>query len=456
MLRKSFFAFLLLVTFVILPTLSFAQESVLESEPIADSAEALDQPSSKIFDEQETPEKAPWSWRDKLKDADPFLRDSSLKLNFRNFYFDRKSPDNADGSTNQKLSWAQGGSVYYKTGKLAEVFDLTTEVFTSQPLYAPDDKAGALVLDPDQDGYTVVGVINPRLEYQGYVGSFYRQRHDLPYINSQENRMTPNTFESYNVAFLGEGEAPPFQIGAGYIDKIKKRDADSFISMSEAAGVDGRSQGMPWAGARIRPNESSKIAAVNYVGLDVFNIFYTDAEYNFKPAEDWSLKSAVQFSEQRSIGSELLQEDFSTSMWGLQQVASYGKFLVRTAITMNDKGATMRSPYGTYPGYNSGITQDFNRAGEIAWKVGLSYDFSELLLEGLSVYSDYISGNRAVNDDKEDLPDIDEVDVNIDYRINEGALKDFWLRLRGGFVEDEAAGATQDYRIIINYGVPVI
>lgn len=143
-------------------------------------------------------------------------------------------------------------------------------------------------------------------------------------------------------------------------------------------------------------------------------------------------------------------------MWGAQQAISYRKFMFRTALTMNDKGNTMQSPYGTYPGYNSSIVEDFNQAGEIAWKVGISYDFEIAGLDGLSAYSDYIDGNRAVNSSKQNIPDQQETDINIDYRIKEGLLKNFWLRLRGGFVHEDKQGITKDYRVIVNYEIPIL
>jgi len=38
----------------------------------------------------------------------------------------------------------------------------------------------------------------------------------------------------------------------------------------------------------------------------------------------------------------------------------------------------MRSPWSSYPGYTSAQVQDFNRAGEEAFMVKGSYDFSRL------------------------------------------------------------------------------
>lgn len=434
-----------------------AQESVLDSQPIIADAQDSRLPSSDAFEREPAPEAGTFSLQEVLQDFSPFIKDTTLKINIRNFYFARQDGADSPGNDKEKISWALGGSALLKSGKLYDVFSVWAEAFTSQNLYGPKDKDGALLLEGGQEGYTVLGVANPRFEHAGHLMSLYRQRHELPYINSQENRMTPNTFESYSYGYLGEGDKPPFQFGAGYIDQIKKRNADEFVSMAEAAGVSGHERGMPWFGFRIRPSDEIKIAAVDFAGLDFLNFFYGDAEYALKISDDWGLKSSLQVSEQRSIGDDLLLgEDRSVFMWGAQNALSYRKFQLRAAVTVNDSGTSLRSPYGSYPGYNSSIVEDFNRAGELAWKVGAAYDFVNLGLDGLSAYVDYIQGNQAVDDDKQPLNDKKEFDVNIDYRIKEGSLSGFWLRLRGGFVDEATVGTTQDYRVIVNYDFPVI
>jgi hypothetical protein len=443
-------------SFLICSGTAFSQEAALESEPIASSAEELQLPSTRAFQLQPAPEQGPLSLRT-ATEWPAFIRDMTVKANVRSFYFAQQAGADDPGNDNEKISWALGGSLQVNSGKVADIFLIRSELFTSQRLYGPEDKDGAKLLEPGQDGYTVLGVANPRFEYEGHVLSLYRQRFDLPYVNNQDNRMTPNTFESYSYGYFGEGDAPPLQFGAGYMDKIKKRDSDEFVSMSEGAGVSEKERGMPWAGFRLRPSKDLKIVAVNFAGIDFLNMFYSDAEYSMKLTEDWQSKSSFQFSEQRSIGDDLLTgKDVSVGMFGFQQALSYGRFLMRAAVTVDDKGTTVRSPFGSYPGYNSGITEDFNRAGEIAWKFGISYDFAGLGLDGLSAYSDFISGNRAKDDNHQPLNDKNETDVNIDYRVKEGLLKNFWLRLRGGFVHEDTVGTTKDFRVIVNYEIPIV
>ena len=58
--------------------------------------------------------------------------------------------------------------------------------------------------------------------------NIYRYEYNTPYINKNDNRMTPNTFEGYtfNGAYGGKDGAPGFKYGGGYITKIKERNSD--------------------------------------------------------------------------------------------------------------------------------------------------------------------------------------------------------------------------------------
>ncbi len=434
---------------------SYAQESGTDSKPIVSHAENMKLPSTELLSRKEDPlREIPPAGFEEMPD---FIKYSTLKLNLRNFYFSSHDPSDAPNNDNEKVSWAQGGSLLYQSGKLYDVFTLQTQVFTSLKLYGPEDKDGALLLEPGQESYTVLGILNPRFDYEKHGLTLYRQRMDVPYLNSQENRMTPNTFEAYSYTFFGAENDSPIRVGAGYINKIKKRDSDEFVYMSEAAGVQGHDRGMPWLGVKIQPSDEIEFSAVDYAGLDFLNIFYSDLNYTHKLNNDWAAKSSLQYSEQRSIGEDLLTgEDVSVAMVGFQQAISYKKILLRTAVTANDKGTNLISPYGSYAGYNSSIVEDFNRAGEIAWKFGLSYDFSDIGLDGLTAYTDYIFGHRAVDEAKNSLNDNNELDINVDYHVKEGLLNGFWLRVRNGIVHEATVGIGNDFRVILNYDIAIL
>ena len=61
----------------------------------------------------------------------------------------------------------------------------------------------------------------------------YRQQVDQTYINPQDNRMTPNTFQGVTLG----GKVDWLQYLGGYLWQIKPRNSDEFISMSQQAGA---------------------------------------------------------------------------------------------------------------------------------------------------------------------------------------------------------------------------
>ena len=123
------------------------------------------------------------------------------------------------------------------------------------------------------------------------------------------------------------------------------------------------------------------------------------------------------------------------------------------ALTGNSGAEDLVSPYGTYGGYNSVIINDYLRAGEYGLRTGLSYDFSELGLKGVSAFGNYTWGFNAVDPDTgEDIPNQDELDLTLDYlRSRRSWLKGLSIRLRAALIEEEGGRSLEDYRVIVNY-----
>lgn len=443
--------YIFFVILYLIPIISFAQESVLQSHPIGGDATELKIPSSQILEAESS---VPLRIESDIKD---FIFDSTLSLQPRTMYFNRDSHLFGEDNNDERASWAAGGIIAFKSGKIEDIFDIRAELFHVEKIYGPLDKDGALVLKTNQENYTVIGVANPRFQYKGNILSLYRQKHDMPYVNSEDSRMTPNTFESYSYGFIGTEKNSPLKFGLGYIDKIKRRNEDEFITVSEAAGSTAESQsGMPWMGFKLIPHKKFSFSAVNYSLIDCLNIFYTEIDYADRLNDSIGYKATLQYSNQTEIGEKQLQRNANTTgSSGALMAISYNNILFRSAVTINSASDALISPFGAYPGYTGSIVEDFNRAGEIAWKTGLSYDFSAKMMNGLSAYLEYIHSNNALDESNSSLPDIQEVDINMDYRPTEGLLSNYWLRIRAGFVDYENGDSATDVRLIISHALPV-
>src|SRR5512139_3623819 len=103
-------------------------------------------------------------------------------INIRTYYFDREKYDNTES-----VAWAIGGSLSYKSGWFLDHFGLGAVLYTSQPLYAPDDRDGTLLLKPGQEGYTVLGQLYGRVKvFEENFINLYRYEYNTPFINKND------------------------------------------------------------------------------------------------------------------------------------------------------------------------------------------------------------------------------------------------------------------------------
>jgi len=390
--------------------LTHAAEYIRDENPAPDSVEEVPDPINENF--RVKPRRGAISpyLKDKIKDLPPFFSDSHVVLNARSFYFDRSITGDVEN-----VAWALGGSLSYESGLIKDIFSIGTELFTSQKLYGPEDKDGTLLLKPGQEGFTVLGRAYAKLNYQDIISaSFYRQYYNLPYVNKQFSRMVPNTFEGYSVS----GDLGLIKYIAGYISKMKERNSDEFISMSNAAGVDEVDNGLFMLGILFEPHVSA------------------------------------QFTDQSSIGDDLLTgSDFSTQVFSSRLVLSYEHTVLGFAFSTTSNDRRIISPYGGYPGYISLMVNDFNRAGEEAFLLGLSYNFGKIGLDWLSFVTLYAYGYDAIDPAiKEDRPDRKEFNITVDFRPKISENRDLWLRVRYANVDiDGQDDSVNDFRIILNY-----
>jgi hypothetical protein len=441
--------FLALLLFGSAPVM--AQEYIRDQEPVPDSVDQVVTPMELSFQEKrEVPRFFPWL-KEQLKDTTPFLRDTKLDLNIRSYYFYRANYDNAVNE-----AWALGGALSYRSGWFLDHFGVGGVLYTSWPLYAPDDRDGTLLLRPVQNSYTVVGQLFGRIKLveDNYI-NIYRYEYNTPYINKNDSRMTPNTFEGYTFtgAYGGKDGAPGFTYGGGYITKIKERNSDRFVWMSQDAGAEVK-RGVYLGGGKVS-YKGFTFGAIDYYSDDIINIFYAESTYKFSLTDKLGLFLTAQFTDQRSVGSDLLKGyAFKTNQFGFKAEASYGGGILSLAYTTDSKGADLQSPWSGYPGYTSVQVKDFNRAGENAFIAKASYDFTRLGLEGVTAYALFVHGwGRKDPSTGESVTNENEFNADIQWRPAWKFLKGLWFRVRYANVHQyqDDKNTINDFRVIVNY-----
>jgi hypothetical protein len=423
-----------------------AAERELESEPPPSSTREIETPIQRTFPRVAYKEPLFRRVREQLQKLPPFFADTQLEARFRSYYL-RKD------RTSDVLSeaWAMGGSISYRSGWLADAFSVELEGFTSQPIVADEDRDGTILLEPVQEGYSALGIANGKLRYKGLVLTGYRQYLDLPFLNRQDNRMTPNTFESLTLA-KPEGE---LRFSTGYTWKIKPRNSDDFVSMTEALGLD-KKRGLAHGGAVWDPHEDFHIGAIAGVLPDVSAGVYTELGFVRNLADQIEARIDTQFSYRHSIGDELLADE-PVKAWnlGIRSSSSWGGAVFRLGVSVTSPDGTVENHFGSNPSYVDLMQRAFNLPDEKALLASVSYDFAGIGVDGLTVIANFV----ASFDGKLETGrrDSQEIDVTIDYRIKQGFLESLWLRMRGSFLtDDEEHHDGTDFRVIVRYDFPVI
>lgn len=387
----------------------------------------------------------------------PFFRDTELKANSRSYWLDLEKFDGTDAR-----ALTTGGYVSYQSGYAGDLLQLRAVLYTTQPLYAPPGAGATLNLTPDGDQITTLGQANVRLKLLGQELSAGRQLIRTAFMNPNDNRMIPITFEG---VFLVPERRKDLQLDyvASYLWRYKPRDSEDFISFSEPFGIT-EDEGVMINGIR-HHSQSLNLGAVNYWIKDTLNTAYGEADY-LLPFGGGGDRPSYRFSindlDQRSVGADLIQgAPFNTYQASARLVTSYQGFVLTTALSTVGTGGNIRDPYGNLPVYTSLHQASFERAGEEAYLVTLSYDCSQLGIEGLKLLAGWGQGVDAINPQtKAPLPNRDVLNLRLDYEPHGGALEG--LRVQVYYSDEKLIGAPgprdhqTQFRAEVNYVVPLM
>ncbi len=384
-------------------------------------------------------------WR---KTKRPFLRDGHVQVNFRTMDF-RDDKINIS----KTKAWAAPGEIAYRSGKFRGFLTVGASVYGSFKLSGNENAGGSGLLQLNGDNITTLGQAYLEFNWKGLIGRVYRQTLDLPYLNRDDIRMIPNTFEAYAIGRKNS----TFDFMVGYVDKFKRRNSEDFISMGEAAGVDGSDTGTRVAAVQWKPPETDfEWGATLQRTPDIIELFYTEANWT-RVRWGWGIRGAVQYTRQKGIGRDLLG-DFKTDQIGLQLSTSFRNAVLGIALTKTDDGASINSPFGGKPGFTTSMLRDFDQANEKAFRFSLSWHFDAIGLPDLSANIRHTRGKNALNTDSLiTLGDNRETDYTLDYKPESGRLQGLWFRVRYAELREEDAGKIEkQLMIILKYHLSIL
>ncbi|MBT1442930.1 OprD family outer membrane porin [Shewanella sp. JM162201] len=375
-----------------------------------------------------------------------FFGDSSLVLKPRSYYLDRDRDTKADS-----VGWALGGALEYKSGWLSDWLRFNATVYTSQKLYGPEDEDGTGLFKPGPESFTVLGEANFTVRFAENHGlRIGRQRFELPYLGSHDIRMTPNTFEG---VAIGNTSPQGFGYMAGYVDKIKGKSDDEFVSMSHAAGAKGTDEGLGFAGARYVSDAGTTVGAIYQRTFDTFDTVFAKVEHPFEIIKGSTINANLQYTGQQSQGDELIGA-FDTSMWAAKVELKHGPYAWRFGASTTEDDHGIIKPFGNPANYLSVIVDDFDRAGEDAYMLGFSMNFGRVGPGDMSAFANIVHGDTPETGPAASA-DETEYDLTLDWRLKEGWSERIWLRARAAYIDQDnnfaSADDFLDFRIIVNY-----
>lgn len=376
----------------------------------------------------------------------PYSEERHTLLNLRTFYMDRDLDSQLDAR-----DWAAGGSLTMVTDFWQDRIKLGATGYTSQKIWSDDNTFSTGLLQPDGDSYSSLGEIYGNVTLDKLAVQAGRFLVNMPYINASDSRMTPNTFQGVDIVYTLNEQ---WTVGGGVLTDIKRRTSTDFVSLYQAAGIEG--------------NEDVKIVATLYqlepgtsagiyymLAPDFIDGVYAEASKRFSLAPDRYIQLSAQYTRQEPEGAKLAG-DIDAEQYGLRATWKHSWYSGSLAWTDYPNENFIRSPWGGIPGYTSVMIRDFSRPEETAWLLGGTADLSTWGAPGLNVNIKYIDGDTP-DCGTSASPDQNEWDLNLDYSPPQPSLAGLGLRLRLARLEQQDSCDGQDardvtdIRLILNY-----
>jgi hypothetical protein len=376
----------------------------------------------------------------------PFERKRENLLHLRTFYQDR-TLDGAD----DREDWAGGGWAGVVGSYWDSSIKLAATAYTSQKLYADDDKQDTGSLQDGHQGYSVLGEVYGSLTLDKLALQAGRYAVNLPYINMHDIRMTPQTFQAAHAVYE---PSDGWAVGGGVVTHIKARTRDGFDSLYKSAGLEGDED--VYVAASVYQKEPGTLAGLYAMHApEYLNGAYLELSKRFWLNEQKYIQLSGQYTRMESTGDEL-DGNFTVNHYGARITWKDGWYSGSLAYTDYPEQDRLRSPWGGVPGYTSVLINDFNRPEESAWLLGGTVDFDNLGARGLAINAKAVFGDTP-DCGNTGSPDRDEYNLNVNYKPPLPKLAGLLLQLRFGWVElDETCGGedVEDFtevRFVTNY-----
>lgn len=385
-----------------------------------------------------------------------FLADSKASLELRNFYFNADYRQE-DANQSKREEWAQGFLLNYESGftegpvgfgidaigLLGVKLDSGPDRQNSGLLPVGDDKA------PDE--YSQLGV-TAKARYSKstlYAGTLVPK---LPTVLPNDSRLLPQTFRG---GMLTSREISGLTLNAGRLTQNSLRNSPANEDMLVAGkGISGgqASDRFDFASASYRWTPKLT-TGYHYGHLDqnykqhIFNLAHVLAL-----GEDQAFKSDLRFARSTEAGNSNVDNDafgakFTYELGGHAFGAAYQKMSGETGFPHINGTNSYLVNYVM-------ISPDFASPGEKSWQLRYDYDFAAVGMPGLSFMTRYVRGDDFDGPGGRDGREW-ERNTDIGYVFQQGALKNFGVKLRNGTYRSTGNDIDQT-RFILSYTLSLL
>ena len=379
---------------------------------------------------------------DDLKSA---FSNGKLDGQFRLFHFTRNYDD-----SNDRQDLAAGGMLYYRTDPLKGI-NVGLTFYTGQEMGLNDDDKDVYGLlaeaeNGDHQSFAVLGEAFIQGTFKNITVRAGRQEMETPFVNTDDNRLTPQSTEAYTISYNGITD---LEIFTSYVSKMRGKSATEFVSMTEYAEVGGDGEPVVLGGISYSGISNLKLQIWDFFAKELFNEIYLRADYSHKINETWAWFGAAQYLSQKDNGDKL-GGDIDTYTYGVEAgVEAYGFSVSAGYAQVGDDEVLI--PWG-HDIICSIMVNDTVRSEEKAILGTLKYDFSHMGINGLVAKFKHLDFDTPDDGDNAS-EDKTETDFDVIYKCS-GYFENTSLRLRHAIVNKDEDLGGEDYndtRIMIKY-----
>ncbi len=328
-----------------------------------------------------------------------------------------------------------GGWLFGETGEWRNTLSFGGALAYVAKLHGPDGHGGNFILkDPDQEGYSTVGVAFARLRHENHaltagrispqygwnLDNIYRfyNRYDGAFIGRRDVRaMIPLSYQGASAT--GKLANDTVRYYGGWVNKMKQINDTDFKQLAEAAFLPGDSDGMWYGGAQWKINYNLMLQGGYSRADNLLDMGWVDLDMVHRFGKDQYVRLDIQYLRETGIGSNNLG-DFSMNNKAAYLEARWVPwFIPYAAFGRNSHGDELRSPFSLGPSYLVQRIGENAKAGEKTWILGSTFDLSTLGLRGLAFDVSYgqrtdrhVKGNKA-----QPLADWDELATDLIYTL---------------------------------------